>query len=57
MGDWVPSLLVEKAGCSGALLAVVKCYAIVAPVPDPHPVHIQPPAVGVELVHLRAAHF
>lgn len=53
----MPSLLVEEAGCPGALLIVVKCNAVVAPVPDPHPVHIQPPAMGVELVHLGAAHF
>lgn len=51
------SLLVQKAGCFGALLIVVKCYAIVAAVPDSHPVHIEPPATGVELVDLRTAHF
>lgn len=56
-GDWMLSLLVQKAGCFGTLLIVVKCYAIVAPVPDPHPVHIEPPAMGVVLVYFRAAHF
>lgn len=56
-GVWMLNLLVQKAGCLGALLIVVKCYAIVAPMPDPHPVHIEPPATGVILVHLRAAHF
>lgn len=39
------------------MLFVVEGDAIVAPVLHTHPVHIHPPALGVILVHLRAAHF
>lgn len=56
-GDVRPvGLLVEEAGGFGPLLTVVEGDAVVAAVPEPHPVHIEPPAVGVVLVDLGAAH-
>lgn len=45
-------LLVHETGCLGALLFVVQSYTIIAPVFDSHPVHIQPPSLGVVLIHL-----
>lgn len=49
-------LLEEEAGGFGPLLTVVEGDAVVAAVPQPHPVHVQPPAVAAVLVDLGAAH-
>lgn len=47
--------LVQETGSLGPLPLEVQGDAIVAAVPDAHPVHIQPPAPGVVPVHLGAA--
>lgn len=38
------------------MLLVVEGDAVVTAMPEPHPVHVQPPALRVVLVHLGTAH-
>lgn len=47
--------LVQEARRSNALLLVVECNAVIAAMPEPHSVHVQPPALRVVLVHLGTA--
>lgn len=50
-------LLEQETGCLVTLLFVIQRDAIITPMLDAHPVHIEPPALGVILIHLRTAHF
>lgn len=52
----VNDLLVQRAECLETVLLVVERYAIIAAMLRPHGLHIQSPALGVILVHFRAAH-
>lgn len=50
-------LLVQETGGLRTLVFVVQCNAVVAPMLGAHPVHIEPPGLGVVLIHLSAADF